>query len=218
MDDYSIIGRVIDRHHAPVPDLTVEVRRRGELRRSEEVVGTTATGPDGRFELVLDRRGAGGMLARLGEAVPILLVLRDRHGRTLMTTRAVPIDWQLEFRIFLGGGRRVPGAPDVYKSSTRRIISGTRESGMGDRLRKGPGGRGALSGWMKERLFMEPTEDSGGTVNLLFAVSDGAVAGTFETPRLQLVEYDGAQVPRRGWEAPDDQAVIWSRREKFRWA
>jgi hypothetical protein len=217
MEEYSIVGRVIGHDHAPVADLVVEVRRPTELRRTEEVVGETRTGPDGRFELVLDRRKAGGMLARLGESVPIRIVLRDAQRREIMITRPIPIDWQLEYRFFLGGGKKEPGTPDPYSASMHRMIAGTRAAGMGDRMRNGASEPKSRTGWMKENLFAEPSEESGSSVNMLFAVTDGGVAGSVDAPRLRLVEYDGPQVPRQSWDAPDDQVVIWPRRERFRW-
>ncbi len=220
MEEYSIVGRVIDHDQEPVGGLTVLIYHKSEITHRPHEVGATTTDADGRFELTLDPERTGGLSVRLKHPPQLHLVLKDATGRKILTSRSVPIDWQLEYRVYLGGGKREPTAPDLYRGVAKRMMAEAREAHMGARMKqdeRDPAETGERAVWLKQALLADPSKGSGEMSSMLFAVTDGATTDRLIAPQLQTIELDGPQVPRRAWAAPDDQVIIWPRRERFRW-
>jgi len=159
-------------------------------------------------------------LSHLGRSPRLFLALHDAKGQPVMTTRPHPIEWQLEFRIYLGGGRRVEHAPDLYKSGIRRMVAESREARLGGGLKttmqKAEGGS-AQGGWKGSLAVVQHSALVEDSANMAFGIMDGLAMDTLEKTPLKIIGYDGAQVPRRCWEEPDNQAIIWPRKEPFRW-
>lgn len=218
---YSIIGRIIDAKHAPVAGLQVRAVAAAGVVGSDTALGETTSDDGGRFSLSIDPEKMGGGLAHLGRTPRVHLELRDRADAPVLTTRAQAIEWQLEFRIYLGGGTAAANAPDLYKAGIRRMVAESREARMGGAVKRtvAPGGKITVEGGWKRSLAVVQhsalVEDS---ANMMFGMMDGVAMDALESTPLKIIGYDGAQVPRRCWEAPDNQVIIWPRKEPFRWA
>lgn len=218
LNHYSILGRVIDRRQSPVPGLAIRV-----THGSEKPLAETKTDEQGRFSLLLDRGQVNRVLGGVRRAPKVALTLVRPDGRVLYTTRETPIAYQLEYRVYLGDDAEMPDAPDLYSGSMRRMMGGMRSSGVSGRamksMGKAPGkDKGGEPGpWERVSGILEDSTDVGDSVNMVFGALDGVLGDLTHATPVKLVGYDGAQVPRRAWSAPDHQAIIWPRKEPFKW-
>jgi hypothetical protein len=217
-DNYSVKGRVIDGHQAPVGGVVVRV-----MHGSEKPLAETKTDDAGRFSILLDRGQLNRTLGGLRRAPKVHLELLKPDGPVLFSTRETPIAWQLEFRIYLGSDAAVPDAPDLYSGSMRRMVGGMRASGVSGRAMKSMGQGGSKEkgeepgAWERVTAILQSPSELDDTLNMAFGAMDGVLGDATRRSPLKLVSYDGAQVPRRAWSAPDHQAIIWPRKEPFKW-
>jgi hypothetical protein len=222
MSDFSIIGRVIDRRQAAAPNLVLRLMHRPDLRRAAKVLLETKTDSGGRFQASLDRAQLNRALGRIRRAPKVYLSIHGANGDLIYETRESPLHWQIEYRVFLGGGEAVKDAPDVYSSAMRRMITGSKQAGVGALAMKsmtspGQGPDTATGGWKDRVGIITEYSEIDDSMNMVFAVLDGAMADMSHRTPFKLVGMDGAQVPRRAWSAPNNQAIIWPRKEAFRW-
>jgi len=217
----SIVGRIIDAKQAPVPGLHIRARVAAKLVGGDQTLGETSSDAGGRFALAVDSEGTKGLLAHFGRTPNVQLHLSDAAGHEVLTTRPHPIEWQLEYRIYLGGGTAVAHAPDLYKAGIGRMVAESKEARMGSAVKRtmAPSGSGGLQGgWKRSLAVVQHSSLIEDSANMMFGMMDGVAMDTLESTPLKIIGYDGAQVPRRCWEAPDDQVIIWPRKEPFKWA
>lgn len=228
MADFSVIGRVIDAHRNPVVGYRAHVYRAAGTLGSDEHLVDGLTDDGGRFSLTIPHAALAGLSARLGRAPQVLLKLVDPSDRTVLTSRAHPIDWQLEYRVYLGGGQGLPDPPDLYAHGIRRMIGEARQSGMMSGMGKKKGRKSpdlrAAGGWAQQLALLnqgawiaDKAPKFVDNADLMFAVMDGVATDKVESGPVKILGYDGAQVPRQPWKQPDDQVIIWPRKEPFKW-
>jgi hypothetical protein len=223
MADFTVKGRVIDTHQAPLPDLRVRVMHRVELRRTEHQLAEARTDDGGRFQLGLEQAQLKRVLGRVRGAPKIFLAFDRPDGELLYATRETPVAWQLEFRVYLGGGVAVADAPDIYASGMRRFVAATRDADLGSRAMKSMVGdetteqSGKSGAWRRNAAVLQQYSELGDSVNMMFGAIDGVLSDATHGTPVKLVGYDGAQVPRRAWTGPDNQAIIWPRKEPLPW-
>ena len=229
MSDYSVIGRVIDRDHRPVAGYRVHVYRAGGRLGAEEHLTDGPTDEGGRFSLRIPEAALAGIGKRLRRSPVVLVKLIDRSYREVLTSRPHPIDWQLEYRVYLGGSEAAPGAPDIYAHGMRRMIAEARQSGMtgGSSKKKskatsgapGPGGWSQQLSWLNQGAWIaDKSPKITDNAQMMFAVMDGVATDKMESGPVKIIGYDGAQVPRQPWKTADHQVIIWPRKEPFKWA
>jgi len=220
---HSIVGRVIDAQQRPVPGIKLQAIPKGDLTGPPPVLGEAVSDGGGRFSFPIEEASLASRLAHLGRNPPVRLRVLDASGQEIFTTRAHPIDWQLEFRIYLGGGSKVPDAPNLYAKGIRRMIADSRDAGLGSSAIKtfeGKDTEPAEGGWKKSLGVVQHTlqgAEIDDSADMMFAVLDGLMLNTVESTPVKIMGYDGAQVPRHAWAAPDNQAIIWPRKEPFKW-
>lgn len=217
-NNYSIVGRVIDGHQAPMPGLLVRIQQ-----GTEKPLAETKTDDQGRFALSLDRGQVNRSLGGLRRAAKVALAVARSDGHVLYTTRETPLLWQLEFRVFLRGGEGVPEAPDLYSGSMRRMMGGMRSSGVSGRAMKSMGKSGAKEpgtepgAWERVAGVLQDYGELSDSVNMMFGALDGVMGDATRASPARMVVFDGPQVPRRAWAQADNQAIIWPRKEPFKW-
>src|SRR4029077_5862389 len=116
-----------------------------------------------------------------------------------------------------------PSANDIYSGNFRRILATLNEVGANIGLEN----RINLDALQNPNLEKEIRDDIQNYVNgyddrqnnfrnLMSAVS-GMVNSTLEEYHLGVIGYDGPQVPRQPRRTDYLQAIMWPRKEAFRW-
>ena len=124
MSDYSVIGRAQDANRQPVVGFRAHVYRAAGRMGSEEHLADGRTDAGGRFSLRIAESALSGMARRLRRPPQVLLKLIDPSDRVVLTSRPHPIEWQLEYRIYLGATTVAPDAPDIYAHAIRLLRRG----------------------------------------------------------------------------------------------
>lgn len=224
MAKYYLRGRIIDRDAKPAPGLRVLAFDDDPLLNPDDFLGEARTDSRGTFKIDFDESKFRSFLEPLEGTPDVYLVVRGRNGREILRTRVGKTKQELEYHIKLDDHLPDPNAKDIYADNLRRIIAMLGDVGNMveyentinlDMLRNDD-----LPREVRERLekFAAGYEDRRNNAQGLIALLNGLSGTLLEERGLAVIGYDGPQVPRLPRREAYDQAIIWPRKEGFKWA
>ncbi len=190
----------------------------------DDLLGDARTDIKGDFEIEFDESKFKGFWEFLEGMPDVYLAIRDEQGKEILRTRLMQTGHEIEFQIRQADHTPDPNAPDIYAGNACRIINMLGEVGATltaeNTINLDTLVNRDLPQETQQRLqgFVDGFDERLDNFYQLNALLSGLINEVLEERGLGTIGYDGPQVPRLPRREDYNQAIIWPRGEKFRWA
>jgi hypothetical protein len=153
---------------------------------------------------------------------PHVYLVIEYDGGKQLKTKMTRIQKEIEYHIKLVETTPDSGATDIYGDSLQRALNTINESGAlinNERINIDSLANGKLPGEIRERFqnLLNNYDDIIKNYTSWQALFSGILITTLKAENLDIIGYDGPQVPRNSWREGNDEVIMWPRREQYNW-
>ena len=225
MDNYFIVGKIINKDNKPAQNCSVTAYDKDTILNPDDLLGESLIDSNGLFMIDFDRSKFAGFFEPLEGTPDIYLRLReDKTKSDVLTTKVVKTNKEIEYHIKIAENTPDPNAPDIYAGNARRLLSMLSEVrdiiGIEREINIDLLTNRDLPEEIRKRLeeFAEGDEERRKNFEHFLVILSSFIDSYLEEVKIGSIGYDGPQVPRQPRRESYNQEIIWPRRERFKWA
>ncbi len=222
MKDYTLFGKIIDSNKNPLSGAHV-IAYDEDFLKSGDFLGDSTTDSGGLFRITFDQSKFKKPWEILEGRPDVILTVQDSAGKQILKTGVMKTDKEIWYHIKVSDTRIEPNAKDIYSDNFRRILGTLNEVGanigLENRINLNALKNMNLQQEIKDSIqnYVDGYNDRQHNFQNLMSAVSGLVNATLEEYHLGIIGYDGPQVPRQPRRTDYVQAIMWPRKETFRW-
>lgn len=221
---FELKGTVISKDQVPVKNLKIEAFDDDSIVNAHDLLGQKHTDENGFFEISFDDSVFRDFWELLERTPDVYVVVTDEQGKKRIRTKVAQTEYEIQYHMRMHDSISNPNAEDPYSSNPGRMISMLSEVGdllgVEYRINVDMLNQGDPPEEIKKRLreYVGGHHERVRNFDHFMAILSGLVNSFLEELRIGTIGYDGPQVPRVPRREANDQAIVWPRKEKFKWA
>jgi hypothetical protein len=226
MNEYSILGKVINKENLPADNYSVLAFDRDNILNPDDLLGQSIIDPKGMFKIDFDSSKFSSFLEPFEGAPDVYLKIKEQNGQKndILMTKETQTNKEIEYHIKITDNTPNPNAPDIYAGNARRLINMLNEVrdiiGIETEINIDLLQNQNLPKEIRNRLedFVQGSDERRRNFEHVLVIVSSFIDSYLEELKIGGIGYDGPQVPRLPRREKYNQEIIWPRGEKFKWA